>query len=228
MAPAVFDDTLYVSTVPGNTKSFYKGNGAGVLFALDAETGGRSGSSGRFPRTSGATEHTDINSGGGLWHPPAFDDDGDVYVAVANPAPWPGTKELPVGVEPPGAEPLHEQHRQARPGKRRGDLASPGPPARRVRLGPAAAADPRRRRRPRARRSPPASWATSTGSTPKTARSSGSAPSAGTTATTRTTRGRSRATTKRCRSSRSRSCPASSAASRPRWPPRTASSTRRS
>jgi PQQ-like domain len=31
MAPAVFDDTLYVSTVPGNTKSFYKGNGAGVV-----------------------------------------------------------------------------------------------------------------------------------------------------------------------------------------------------
>ena len=39
MAPAVFDDTLYVSTVPGNTKSFYKGNGAGVLWALDADTG---------------------------------------------------------------------------------------------------------------------------------------------------------------------------------------------
>ena len=39
MAPAVFDETLYVSTVPGNTKSFYKGNGAGVLWALDAQTG---------------------------------------------------------------------------------------------------------------------------------------------------------------------------------------------
>src|SRR5829696_595524 len=39
MAPGVFDNTVYVSTVPGNTKSFYKGNGVGVLWALDAETG---------------------------------------------------------------------------------------------------------------------------------------------------------------------------------------------
>ena len=55
MAPAVFDDTLYISTVPGNTKSFYKGNGAGVLWALDAATGRRKMEVlDRSRRTSGA------------------------------------------------------------------------------------------------------------------------------------------------------------------------------
>jgi outer membrane protein assembly factor BamB len=39
MAPAVFDGTVYVSTVPGNAKIFYKGNGVGILWALDADTG---------------------------------------------------------------------------------------------------------------------------------------------------------------------------------------------
>jgi len=39
MAPGVFGGTLYISTVPGNAKKFYKGNGVGVLWALDAETG---------------------------------------------------------------------------------------------------------------------------------------------------------------------------------------------
>src|SRR3954470_11087482 len=39
MAPGVFDNTVYISTVPGNSKSFYKGNGQGVLWALDADTG---------------------------------------------------------------------------------------------------------------------------------------------------------------------------------------------
>jgi outer membrane protein assembly factor BamB len=103
MAPAVFDGTLYVSTVPGNTKSFYKGNGAGVLWALDAETGKEQWRFWTVPENLWSSEHTDINSGGGLWHPPAFDDNGDVYIAVANPAPWAGTKELPWGSSRPGA-----------------------------------------------------------------------------------------------------------------------------
>jgi outer membrane protein assembly factor BamB len=39
MAPAVYDHTVYVSTVPGNTKAFYKGNGQGVIWAIDADSG---------------------------------------------------------------------------------------------------------------------------------------------------------------------------------------------
>jgi outer membrane protein assembly factor BamB len=105
MAPAVFDGTMYISTVPGNAKSFYKGNGAGVLWALDAETGKEKWKFWTVPENLWSPAHTDINSGGGLWHPPAFDENGDVYVDVANPAPWPGTNEFPWGSSRPGPNP---------------------------------------------------------------------------------------------------------------------------
>ena len=39
MAPAVHDGTVYVSTVPGNAKTFYSGDGVAVLWAMDAATG---------------------------------------------------------------------------------------------------------------------------------------------------------------------------------------------
>jgi outer membrane protein assembly factor BamB len=105
MAPGVFDGTVYVSTVPGNAKSFYKGNGVGVLWALDADTGKEKWKFFTVPENLWSPAHQDINSGGGLWHPPAFDDNGDVYVDVANPAPWPGTNKLPWGSSRPGPNP---------------------------------------------------------------------------------------------------------------------------
>jgi outer membrane protein assembly factor BamB len=102
MAPAVFDDTVYVSTVPGNPKSFYAGNGAGVLWALDQETGQEKWKFATVPENLWSDQHTKINSGGGLWHPPAFSDDGDVFISVANPAPFLGTKEFPWATSRPG------------------------------------------------------------------------------------------------------------------------------
>ena len=105
MAPGVFDGTVYVSTVPGNAKSFYKGNGDGVLWALDAETGKQQWKFFTVPEDLWSPEHTAINSGGGLWHPPAFDDNGDVFVDIANPAPWPGTNKFPWGSSRPGPNP---------------------------------------------------------------------------------------------------------------------------
>ena len=105
MAPGVFDGTVYISTVPGNATSFYKGNGAGVLWALDADTGKAKWKFWTVPENLWSTAHTDINSGGGLWHPPAFDDNGDVYIDVANPAPWPGTNKFPWGSSRPGPNP---------------------------------------------------------------------------------------------------------------------------
>jgi outer membrane protein assembly factor BamB len=105
MAPGVFDGTVYVSTVPGNAKSFYKGDGVGVLWALDAETGKSKWKFFTVPEDLWDAAHKDINSGGGLWHPPAFDDNGDVYVDVANPAPWPGTTEFPWGSSRGGPNP---------------------------------------------------------------------------------------------------------------------------
>jgi outer membrane protein assembly factor BamB len=105
MAPGVFDGTVYVSTVPGNAKSFYKGNGAGVLWALDADTGKAKWKFWTVPENLWSPAHKDINSGGGLWHPPAFDSNGDVYIDVANPAPWPGTNKFPWGSSRPGPNP---------------------------------------------------------------------------------------------------------------------------
>jgi outer membrane protein assembly factor BamB len=105
MAPGVFDKTMYVSTVPGNAKAFYAGNGQGVLWALDAETGKPRWKFATVPEDLWDSAHTNINSGGGLWHPPAFDDNGDVYIDIANPAPWPGTQQFPWGSSRPGPNP---------------------------------------------------------------------------------------------------------------------------
>ena len=38
-----------------------------------------------------------VNSGGGQWDPPSFDAQGNLYIGVANPAPFPGTKKYPWG-----------------------------------------------------------------------------------------------------------------------------------
>ena len=95
MAPGVHGDLVYVSTVPGNSSSFYKGNGQGVLFALDGATGATKW---KFATVPGSLwGDTAVNSGGGLWHPPAFDDQGSMYIDIANPAPFLGTAAKPWG-----------------------------------------------------------------------------------------------------------------------------------
>ncbi|MER6949281.1 PQQ-binding-like beta-propeller repeat protein [Nonomuraea sp. NPDC000554] len=100
MAPGFNDHTVYVSTVPGNPDTFFSGDGVGVLWALDAATG--------RPKWKWNTVPTDlwgkpeINSGGGLWHPPGFDEKGDLYVSVGNPGPFLGTEEYPWGSSRPG------------------------------------------------------------------------------------------------------------------------------
>ena len=43
-----------------------------------------------------------MNSGGGLWSTPSIDDDGTLYMDVANPAPFPGTPKYPNGSSRPG------------------------------------------------------------------------------------------------------------------------------
>jgi outer membrane protein assembly factor BamB/mono/diheme cytochrome c family protein len=102
MAPGYMDGIVYISTVPGNARGFYRGDGVGILHALDGESGKRVWSFYTVPESLWDARHVDINSGGGLWHPPAFDDEGNIYVDVANPAPWPGTEEFPWGQSRPG------------------------------------------------------------------------------------------------------------------------------
>ncbi len=102
MAPGYKDGVVYISTVPGNARGFYRGDGVGIVHALNGETGQRIWSFYTVPLSLWDPQHRDINSGGGLWHPPAFDDDNNIYIDVANPAPWPGTERFPWAQSRPG------------------------------------------------------------------------------------------------------------------------------
>jgi len=100
MAPAIYDSTVYISTIPGNTSSFYTGGQRGFLHALDASTG-------RvlwyFDTTvDNLWGNARMNSGGGLWHPPSFDDEGNIYAGIGNAAPYPGNEQAPAGSSRPG------------------------------------------------------------------------------------------------------------------------------
>ena len=102
MAPGVNDGTVYISTVPGNAKGFYVGNGQAILWALNAKSGAVVWKWDEVPKDLWSKAHTNINSGGGQWDPPSFDANGDLYLGVSNPAPWPGAKGLPFGSSRPG------------------------------------------------------------------------------------------------------------------------------
>ncbi|MDX1748298.1 MAG: PQQ-binding-like beta-propeller repeat protein, partial [Halobacteriales archaeon] len=104
MAPTVYDNVVYISTVPGSEEEFYEGGQRGILYALDAETGETLWS---FDTTAGEPTgnlwgNPRINSGGGLWSPLSVDDDGNIYFGVGNPAPWPGTEAWPNATSRPG------------------------------------------------------------------------------------------------------------------------------
>jgi alcohol dehydrogenase (cytochrome c) len=45
-----------------------------------------------------------INSGGGLWDPPSFDAQGNLYIGVANPGPLGGARGYPWGTSRPGPD----------------------------------------------------------------------------------------------------------------------------
>jgi len=101
IAPQLYDNTVVVSTVPVNATRAYTGGAMGIVWALDARTG--------EPRWQFNTVkdgdlwgHPEINSGGGLWYPPAVDKQGRIFLAVANPAPFSGTPEFPNGSSRPG------------------------------------------------------------------------------------------------------------------------------
>jgi outer membrane protein assembly factor BamB len=104
MAPGYHDGIVYVSTVPGNTTQFYKGEGVGVLWALEASTGRRLWHFDTVPENLWSSENVDINTGGGLWYAPAFDEHGYMYVGTGNPGPFPGTNQFPWGTSRPGPD----------------------------------------------------------------------------------------------------------------------------
>ncbi len=100
MAPGYHDGMVYVSTVPLNASESYEGGGVGILWALDAKTGKKLWHFDTVPNDLWGNPK--VNSGGGVWYPPAFDEKGFMYFGTGNPAPFPGTAQYPSGSSRPG------------------------------------------------------------------------------------------------------------------------------
>ena len=100
MAPGYKDGIVYVSTAPVNVSEFYGAGGVGILWALDAKTGKKLWHFDTVPKNLWGKPQ--VNSGGGLWYTPSFDEKGFMYFGVGNPAPFPGTEGEPWGASRPG------------------------------------------------------------------------------------------------------------------------------
>ena len=147
MAPGYHDGIVYVSTVPGNNAKFYGGGGVGILWALDAATGRKLWQFNTAPKICGPRT-PNVNSGGGVWYAPAFDEQGSSTSAPATPrrSPAPNsTRGDPAGPVPDlytdSLVKLNATHRQAA-------VVLPADTARPLRPRPAGPADPGERRGP--------------------------------------------------------------------------------
>jgi len=101
--PIVYDNMVFISTVPGTGDVFYAAGGIGVIYALDAQTGAIlwNFSTIDSPDLWG---HPEVNSGGGCWYPPAIDTaTNTIFWAIANPAPFSGTLQWPNGTSYAGS-----------------------------------------------------------------------------------------------------------------------------
>jgi outer membrane protein assembly factor BamB len=105
MAPGYNNGTVYVSTVPVDPNvGEYLGGGQGTLWALNAKTGAPEWS---WDEVQNLWGDPAVNSGGGLWDPPSFDSQGNLYIGIANPGPigqtgWP--KGYPWATSRPGPD----------------------------------------------------------------------------------------------------------------------------
>lgn len=98
-----YNKLVYISTVPGTSnEDFYTGGNIGIIYALYQETGKVQWQF-KTVDSDDVWGNPKVNSGGGAWFPPAIDTKtGIMYWGIANPAPFPGTKDFPNGTSRPG------------------------------------------------------------------------------------------------------------------------------
>ncbi|HEV7615096.1 MAG TPA: PQQ-binding-like beta-propeller repeat protein [Solirubrobacterales bacterium] len=101
MAPGYHDGKVYISTVPVTLNQTYGPGAVGTLWALDGKTGKKTWHFDTVDKNLWG--HPEVNSGGGLWYPPSFDEKGSVFIGTGNPGPLPGTPKYPFGSSRPGA-----------------------------------------------------------------------------------------------------------------------------
>ncbi len=102
MAPQLFDGKVLISTVPGNSTTYYQGGAYGIVYALNAQTGRTIWDFSTVQGGSRLWGDPKVNGGGGLWYPPAVDSEGRVFIGVANPSPVYGTRSDPNAKSRPG------------------------------------------------------------------------------------------------------------------------------
>ena len=104
MAPTVFNDTVLVSTIPGTPSRSTPATATESSTPSTRRPGKTKWSFDTISDGARLWGNAKVNSGGGLWYPPAVDANGRVFLAVANPAPFPGTSRYPNGSSRPGPD----------------------------------------------------------------------------------------------------------------------------
>ena len=100
MAPGYEDGLVYIATVPETVADTYPTGGVGTLWALDAKTGKKVWDFETVPKDLWG--NPDVNSGGGVWYPPSFDEAGGIYFGTGDTTPLPGAPGHPWGSSRPG------------------------------------------------------------------------------------------------------------------------------
>ena len=103
MAPLIYDNKVWVSNTPASTAEDGMpgiSGKRGMIYVLDITTGGLLW---YFDTTKdNLWDHPAYHGGGGLWHPPAVSQDGEMFYAIGNIYPYPGDAEYPNGISRPG------------------------------------------------------------------------------------------------------------------------------
>jgi outer membrane protein assembly factor BamB len=99
-APLIYNNQVWISTVPGSVDAFYLGGMRGMIYVIDVATGAVLWYFDTVDENLWG--NPSVNSGGGFWHPPAVNANGEMFFSIANAAPYPGTEEYPSGSSRPG------------------------------------------------------------------------------------------------------------------------------